>query len=42
MDARKKLTDLLAKLDGNNRLEELLQTVISSTEQLNLKQSEEG
>ncbi len=42
MDARKKLTDLLAKLDGNDRLEELLQTVISSTEQLNLKQSEEG
>lgn len=42
MDARKKLTDLLAKLDGNDRLEELLQTVISSTEELNLKQSEEG
>lgn len=42
MDARKKLTDLLAKLDGNDRLEELLQTVITSTEQLNLKQSEEG
>ncbi|GAB1429585.1 type VI secretion system contractile sheath small subunit [Ignavibacteria bacterium] len=42
MDARKKLTDLLAKLDGNDKLEELLQTVISNTEQLNLQQSEEG
>lgn len=42
MDARKKLTDLLAKLDGNDKLEELLQTVISNTEQLSLQQSEEG
>ncbi len=41
MDARKKLTDLLAKLDGNDKLEELLQTVISNTEQLNIKQTEE-
>jgi type VI secretion system protein ImpB len=42
MDARKKLTDLLSKLDGNDKLEELLQTVISNTEQLNLSQPEEG
>ncbi len=34
VEARKKLSDLMAKLDGNDKLEELLQEVISSTESL--------
>ena len=32
--ARQRLSDLLAKLDGNDRLEQLLQEVVESTEQL--------
>ena len=34
VEARKKLSDLLGKLDGNDKLEELLKEVISSTESL--------
>ena len=34
VEARKKLSDLLNKLDGNDRLDELLQEVISSTDTL--------
>jgi len=34
VEARKKLSDLMGKLDGNDKLEELLQEVISSTESL--------
>ncbi len=34
VEARKKLSDLMAKLDGNDKLEELLKEVISSTESL--------
>lgn len=34
VEARKKLSDLMAKLDGNDKLEELLQEVINSTESL--------
>lgn len=34
LDARKKLSDLLAKLDGNDKLDELLQEVITNTESL--------
>lgn len=34
VETRKKLSDLLSKLDGNDRLDELLQEVISSTESL--------
>jgi type VI secretion system protein ImpB len=33
-EARQRLSDLLAKLDGNDRLEELLQQIVESTEQL--------
>ena len=32
--ARQRLSDLLAKLDGNDRLEPLLQQIVESTEQL--------
>ena len=49
VDARKKLSDLLNKLDGNDKLDELLQDVISSTDSLEklgaevgVKKSEEG
>jgi type VI secretion system protein ImpB len=34
VEARKKLSDLLNKLDGNDKLDELLQGVIASTESL--------
>ncbi len=34
VEARKKLYNLMAKLDGNDKLEELLQEVISSTDKL--------
>lgn len=34
VEARKKLSDLMGKLDGNDKLEELLQEVINSTESL--------
>jgi type VI secretion system protein ImpB len=34
VDARQKLSDLLAKLDGNDKLDELLQQVVSNTEYL--------
>ncbi len=34
VEARKKLYNLMAKLDGNDKLEELLQDVISSTDKL--------
>ena len=34
MDARRKLSELLSKLDGNDKLDELLQTVITSTDSL--------
>ena len=34
VDARKRLSDLLNKLDGNDKLDELLQDVISNTESL--------
>ncbi len=34
VEARKKLYNLMAKLDGNDKLDELLQDVISSTEKL--------
>jgi type VI secretion system protein ImpB len=31
VEARRRLSDLLSKMDGNDRLEELLQDVISNT-----------
>lgn len=34
VEARTRLSDLLSKLDGNDKLDELLQNVISSTESL--------
>ncbi|MFH1216394.1 MAG: type VI secretion system contractile sheath small subunit [Pseudomonadota bacterium] len=34
VDARKKLSDLLAKLDGNDRLDELLQNVLASSDSI--------
>jgi type VI secretion system protein ImpB len=34
VDARQKLTELLGKLDGNEKLDELLQGVINETDQL--------
>ena len=34
LEARKKLSDLLSKLDGNDKLDELLQDVISNTDTL--------
>jgi len=34
VEARRRLSDLLTKLDGNDKLEELLQDVISSTDAL--------
>jgi type VI secretion system protein ImpB len=35
LEARKRLSDLLQKLDGNDKLDELLQDVLSNTEKLN-------
>lgn len=42
VEARKKLSDLLGKLDGNDRLDELLQNVISNTEELQKLGEETG
>jgi type VI secretion system protein ImpB len=42
VEARKRLSDLLAKLDGNDKLDELLQQVIGSTESLEKLGSEAG
>ena len=49
MEARRKLSDLLSKLDGNDKLDEMLQDVISNTESLEklvkeagVKKQEEG
>ncbi len=42
VDARKKLSDLLNKLDGNDKLDELLQDIISSTESLEKLGAEAG
>lgn len=42
MEARKKLSGLLNKLDGNDRLDELLQEVISSTDSLEKLSREAG
>lgn len=42
VEARKKLSDLLSKLDGNDKLEELLKEVISSTESLEKLSKETG
>ena len=41
-ETRKKLSDLLGKLDGNDKLEELLQDVISSTESIEKLGQEAG
>lgn len=42
VDARKRLSDLLNKLDGNDKLDELLQDVISSTDSLEKLGAEVG
>jgi type VI secretion system protein ImpB len=42
LEARRKLSDLLNKLDGNDRLDELLQSVITSTESLEKLAKEAG
>jgi len=42
VEARQKLSDLLNKLDGNDRLDELLQGVIASTESLQQVGKETG
>jgi len=42
VDTRKKLSDLLNKLDGNDKLDELLQGVISSTDSLEKLGAEAG
>jgi type VI secretion system protein ImpB len=42
VEARSRLTELLAKLDGNDKLDELLQEVISSTDSLEKLGSEVG
>ena len=42
VDTRKRLSDLLSKLDGNDRLEELLQDVLASTESLERLGKEAG
>ena len=42
LDVRHRLSDLLNKLDGNDRLDELLQQVISSTESLQQLGKEAG
>ena len=34
VETRQRLSDLLSKMDGNDRLEELLQDVVSSTEKV--------
>lgn len=42
VEARKKLYNLLAKLDGNDKLEALLQDVISNTDKLEMLGKEAG
>jgi len=42
VEARQKLSDLLNKLDGNDKLDELLQGVIASTESLQQVGKEAG
>lgn len=42
VEARQKLSELLGKLDGNDKLDELLQDVISSTESLERLGQEAG
>jgi type VI secretion system protein ImpB len=42
IETRQKLSDLLSKLDGNEKLEELLQDVIASTESLEKLSQEAG
>jgi len=42
LEARRRLSELLAKLDGNDRLDDLLQEVISSTESLQRLKKEAG
>ncbi len=42
VEARKRLSDLLTRLDGNDKLDELLQDVLSSTESLQKLGEEAG
>ena len=42
LEARRKLSDLVNKLDGNDRLDELLQSVITSTQSLEKLAKEAG
>jgi type VI secretion system protein ImpB len=42
VEARKRLSDLLSKLDGNDKLDEMLQDVISSTDSLKKLGDEAG
>jgi len=42
MEARTRLTDLLGKLDGNDKLDELLQDVVSNTDGLKEIKSQTG
>ncbi len=42
VEARRKLSDLLSKLDGNDKLDELLQNVITSTDSLQKLGEESG
>lgn len=42
VEARRRLSDLLSKLDGNDKLDELLQDVISSTDSLKKLGEEAG
>jgi type VI secretion system protein ImpB len=42
LEARRKLSDLVSKLDGNDKLDEILQDIISSTESLQRLAKEAG
>ncbi len=42
VDARRRLSDLLSKLDGNDKLDELLQNVMSNTDSLQKLSKEAG
>jgi type VI secretion system protein ImpB len=42
VEARKRLSDLLAKLDGNDKLDELLQNVLGNTESMEKLSKEAG
>ncbi len=42
VEARKRLSDLLSKLDGNDKLDELLQDIISNNEALKKLENETG